>query len=123
MASLFVVSGEKRGAYYPLGQRATVIGRDEALYVQVVDSQASRKHLQIYCDKTSGRYIAVDMKSTNGVFINDKKMPEEQALAEGDTIRIGQTCFSFTTQDFPDRENAMEHFKKVGERMRPTIQE
>ena len=123
MASLFVMSGEKRGAYYPLGQRTTVIGRDEALYVQLVDPQASRKHMQIYYDKGSDRYIGVDMKSTNGVFINDKKMPEEQPLVDGDTIRIGQTCLLFTSQDFPDRENAMQHFKKAGERLRPTIQE
>ena len=38
-----------------------------------------------------------------------------------DQIRIGATTPLFTEKDFADRESALAHFKKVGERGRPTV--
>ena len=46
MASITVVSGESTGDYYPLAKRTMVIGRDEAVPIQVKDDRVSRKHLQ-----------------------------------------------------------------------------
>lgn len=120
MASLFIISGEQKGDYYPLGIRTNVVGRDEALPIQVLDDLVSRKHLQIRYDKPRGRYYAVDMKSRHGVSVNNMKITEETALADGDEILIGQTTLLFTEKDFDDRESALSHFKKVGERARPT---
>ena len=56
----------------------------------------------------------------DGVFINDKKISEETVLLDGDEILIGRTTLLFTEKNFEDWESAMSHFKKVGERMRPT---
>ena len=120
MASLFIISGDQKGSYYPLGHRTNVVGRIEALPIQILDDLVSRKHLQIRYDKQQGAYYAVDMKSKHGVFINDRKITEETALADGDEILIGQTTLLFTEKDFDDWESALSHFKKVGERMRPT---
>jgi pSer/pThr/pTyr-binding forkhead associated (FHA) protein len=97
-----------------------VIGRDEALLIQVLDDMVSRKHMQIRFDKETGRYHALDMKSKHGVFINGRRISQETVLAEADQILIGQTTLLFTDQDFDSRESALSHFKKVGERMRPT---
>ena len=116
MASLFVISGSENINYYPLGKRTTVVGRDEAVPIQVVDKQVSRKHMQIRFDKESECYYATDMSSRNGVFINGRKIQEETFLADGDRIRIGDTEMLFTLKDFTDRENALHNFKKVGER-------
>jgi len=120
MASLFIISGDQKGDYYPLGTRTYVIGRDEALPIQVLDDSVSRKHLQIRYDKQKRQYHALDMKSKHGVSINDKKITEETALIDGDEILIGQTTLLFTEKNFEDWESALSHFKKVGERMRPT---
>lgn len=60
------------------------------------------------------------MKSKHGVFINGGKIKNETTLADGDTIRIGGTTLLFTDKDFNDRESALSHFKKVGERMHTT---
>jgi len=120
MASIIVMSGNNRGDYYPLGRRTTVIGRDEALLIQILDDGISRKHLQIHFDKDSGKYSAFDMKSKNGVFINNKKIDDETVLVDGDQIRIGQAVLFFTQKDFPNREDAMSHFKKVGQRVNIT---
>lgn len=116
MASLFVVSGNEQVNYYPLGKRTSVVGRDEAAPIQVVDKQVSRKHLQIRLDKKSECFYATDMSSRNGVFINGRKIDEETVLADGDRIRIGDTEMLFTLKDFPDQENALHNFKKAGER-------
>ena len=120
MASLFIISGDQKGEYYPIGVRTNVIGRDEALPIQVLDSLVSRKHLQIRYDTKEGRYHALDMKSKHGVFINDKKIHEETVLLDGDEILIGQTTLLFTEKNFEDWESAMSHYKKVGQRMQPT---
>ena len=55
MASLIVTSGKQEGDYYPLGRRTNVIGRDEALFIQILDNMVSRKHLQIRFDPETNR--------------------------------------------------------------------
>ncbi len=121
MASIIVMSGTNEGDYYPLGRRTNVIGRDEVLPIQILDEHVSRKHVQIRFDKDGTRYYALDIKSKHGVFINGRKIHDETILADGDQIRIGATTPLFTEKDFADRESALAHFKKVGERGRPTV--
>jgi pSer/pThr/pTyr-binding forkhead associated (FHA) protein len=121
MASIIIATGPQKGDYYPLGHRTNVIGRDEALPIQVLDEHVSRKHMQICFDKDDAQYYALDMKSKHGVFINGRKISDQTPLADGDQIGIGQTTLLFTLKDFEDRESALSHFKKVGERIRPTV--
>ncbi|UCG59441.1 MAG: FHA domain-containing protein [Phycisphaerales bacterium] len=120
MASIIVTSGEQTGDYYPLGHRTNVIGRDEAVPIQILDNMVSRKHMQIRFDKDTNRHYALDMRSKHGVFVNYKKITQETPLIDGDQILVGQTGLLFTEKDFDDRESALSHFKKVGERARPT---
>lgn len=120
MASIFVMTGTQKGDYYPLGRRTNVIGRDEALPIQILDDLVSRKHMRIGFDADGGRYYAADMNSRHGVFINDEKITGETVLNDGDYITIGGTGLLFTVKDFADSESALSHFKKVGERERPT---
>ena len=120
MASIIVISGTKKDNYYPLGRRTNVLGRAESLPIQILDEQISRKHLQISFDADKNQYYALDMNSKHGAFINDKKIMDQTILVDGDQIRIGQTPLLFTDKDFTDRDSALSHFKKVGERIRPT---
>ena len=121
MASIIVATGEQKGDYYPLGRRTNVVGRDEALLIQILDEHVSRKHMQIHFDEDKQQYYALDMKSKHGVFINGSKINNETVLTDGDQIGIGQTTILFTLKDFEDRKSALSHFKKVGERIRPTV--
>ena len=120
MASIFIMTGKQKGDYYPLGRRTNVVGRDEALPIQVLDDRISRKHMQIRFDADKGRYYALDMNSRHGVFVNNSKITDETILKDGDYITIGGTGLLFVEKDFADRESALSHFKKVGERERPT---
>jgi len=121
MASLIVMSGSQKGDYYPLGRRTNVVGRDEGAPIQILDEHISRKHMQIRFDGGKEKYSALDMKSKHGVFVNGGRIYDETILADNDQIHIGQTDLLFTEEDFTDRESALSHFKKVGERMRATI--
>jgi pSer/pThr/pTyr-binding forkhead associated (FHA) protein len=121
MASIIVTSGEQKGEYLPLGRRTNVIGRAEALPMQILDDMVSRKHLRIWYDEKTKEHSAEDMNSKHGVIINNKRITEITTLREGDQIRIGQTILLYTEKDFDDRESALSHFKKIGERQRPTM--
>ena len=120
MASIIVVTGPNKGDYYPLGHRTTVIGRDEALPIQIIDPKISRKHMQIRFNADKD-FSALDMSSKHGVFVNGDKITNEIELKDNDYITIGTTTLMFTFKDFDSRENALLHYKKVGQRNLPTI--
>ncbi len=120
MASIIITAGPREGDFYPLGHRTTVIGRDEAVPIQIVDERVSRKHMQIRYEAEKG-YFALDMRSSNGVFINGRRITTETLLAEGDEIQVGDTKLMFTLSDFPDKQSAIAHFKKAGQKHRSTL--
>ena len=120
MASIIVATGKQKGDFYPLGHRINVVGRDEAVPIQILDEHVSRKHMQLRFDSDKNEYSVLDMKSKHGVLINDIKIEKETVLRDGDYITIGATILFFTLKDFEDSESALSHFKKVGERSRPT---
>ena len=121
MASIIIMTGNQKGNYFPLGRRTNVIGRDEALPIQILDERVSRKHLQIRFYADQQKYYADDLNSKHGVFINSEKINTPTELTENDIITIGATSILFTLNDFANRENALSHFKKIGERIRGTI--
>ena len=121
MASLIVTTGSQEGHFYPLGRRTNVIGRDEALSIQILDKMISRKHMQIRYDHKDGRYYALDMKSSNGIYINSSKVDDETMLKDGDVIALGRTQLLFTDKDFDSQDSALQHYKKVGERQQVTM--
>ena len=123
MASIIVTSGNSAGSYYPLGQRTNVIGRDEGVLIQLVDEHVSRKHLQIRYDKEKKQYIALDMNSRHGVFINGNRIHTEVPLADNDRIDLGNVALLFTESDFADRASALAHHRRIGERAKGTLLE
>lgn len=120
MASIIIITGKQEGHFYPLGRRTNVIGRDEGLLIQVLDTMISRKHFQIRFDEKTDRYTAFDMKSRNGVYVNNQRINDETPLSDGDVIAIGGTQLLFTEKDFDSKDSAMLYYKKTGERMRVT---
>ena len=121
MACIIQSDVDGQGNYLTLGKRTSVIGRSESLPMQVLDDKVSRKHLRIRYDEATGRYLADDMNSRHGVFVNGQQIKSETELNEGDVLRIGNTNLLFTEKDFDDSESALHYYKKVGERDRPTF--
>lgn len=123
MPSILVVSGPSEGLYFPLGKRTTVVGRDEGCPVQILDDRVSRKHIQIRYDEGTGRYVVLDMKSANGLYINGRKIDNECDLMDNDELQIGNSKIMFMTNEFPDKASAMNAYKQRGQKMRPTIEQ
>jgi pSer/pThr/pTyr-binding forkhead associated (FHA) protein len=65
--------------------------------------------------------MALDMKSTNGTYVNGKRIAEETPLSDGMEIQIGDTKLLFTAENPTDKANALAIFKKAGERHRSTL--
>ena len=120
MASLVLISGQRQGDAYPLGHRTNVVGRQESLPIQIVDASVSRKHVQIRFDRDADQYYALDMHSTNGVFVNGRRITAETVLADQDRIQIGRTTVLFTLSNIDGDTRTSHQFKKRGERARRT---
>jgi hypothetical protein len=79
------------GFVHPLTRTKTVIGRSEAVDIQVEDSGVSRKHCEIDLLSTP---IVRDLGSTNGTWIHGNRITE-QKLSEDVDITIGTTVIQF----------------------------
>jgi len=71
-----------------------VIGREGADIV-LDDVKASRKHAEIGF-YGPGAYVIRDLASTNGTFLNSRRVSEKAKLANNDLIRIGETLLRLT---------------------------
>lgn len=92
-ASLVIRQGTQAGMSFPISGAQVIIGREEGLDVVLQDPEASRRHTRISWQ--GGRFVAEDMGSTNGTFINGVQITAPQVLNPGDSIGIGQTAMVF----------------------------
>jgi pSer/pThr/pTyr-binding forkhead associated (FHA) protein len=104
MARLDVVSGAGlHRTSYPLGSRGLTIGRSETRDVVIPDPAASRHHCSVL--PRDGGYIARDMGSANGIFVNGVRV-REALLSSGDVLRIGNTELRYTLVGVSIRDTA-----------------
>ncbi|MBN2553053.1 MAG: FHA domain-containing protein [Spirochaetales bacterium] len=82
-----------QGNKVPIVRRLT-IGRDSRNSITLEDSLASRSHAVI--QKIRDEFYIQDLHSTNGTFVNGKKIPPGDyiRLRPSDTILIGRTELS-----------------------------
>jgi adenylate cyclase len=77
---------------YPLGD-SNVLGRSTTATVRLTDREVSRKHSQI--DLQGDRFILRDLGSSNGTFLNGKRIGDSAPLADGDEVVIGTSRMEF----------------------------
>jgi aspartyl protease family protein len=75
--------------------KVITIGRDTDNDVVINDSKVSRHHLQIVCEGANFRIV--DFGSTNGTFVNDRRISGETTLYHSDSVRIGNTVLPWQT--------------------------
>jgi hypothetical protein len=85
-------AGLASGAEYGVGP-GLGIGRANANEICIDDSFASSRHARLY-DREGVVYIE-DMNSTNGTYVNGRRLSAQQVLRPSDKIRIGDTEFRF----------------------------
>lgn len=86
-ANLRVVSGgELANKEFVVGNEAT-IGRGQGCQVQLPDSMVSQLHARLFRDN-KGLHVE-DLGSTNGTYLNGRKVGAAARLKKGDRIRVG----------------------------------
>lgn len=89
--SIVILTGPDKGKVFPLDKnRRLVIGRGKLCDISLNDGKSSREHAEIVY--ASGSFVVTDMKSQNGILVNQKKILQA-TLQLGDKIVIGQTWF------------------------------
>ncbi len=86
---LAVVAGSLRGTTVPLNDPGVLIGRNPECSLVLTDDFASGRHLRIYPGQDA--WYADDLDSTNGTFVNQRRIDTGARLDLGARIRIGQT--------------------------------
>jgi hypothetical protein len=85
-------AGLRAGAAYDLSDGA-VLGRSDRADIRMEDSFASGSHARLV---PHGEAIVLeDLGSTNGTFLNGEPLDGPQPLHPGDSIRIGDSEFTF----------------------------
>jgi diguanylate cyclase (GGDEF)-like protein len=85
-------TGLAMGTRHLLEQGTIVLGRGDDCDITVQDYSVSRRHTRF--DLDVDRYLATDLGSTNGTFVND--MPAKMTpLADGNYLRVGNCLFRF----------------------------
>jgi len=80
----------------PDGERARLtfsepeitIGRGDGNHVVLAEKNVSKRHARIVVK--DGRYILVDLKSTNGTYVNGRRITSPMVIEESDKIYIGE---------------------------------
>jgi hypothetical protein len=75
---------------------STTIGRSPETDIQIEDQFASSRHARIY--ERDGYLYIEDMGSTNGTYLNGRRLDARELLRADDRIRIGDTEFRYDRQ-------------------------
>ncbi len=99
---------------HPLGD-SNVLGRSTTATVRLADREVSRKHSQI--DLEGDKFVLRDLGSSNGTFLNGKRILEPSTLEDGDEVVIGTSKMEFRITRGPPRPKNAEivHTGTAGE--------
>jgi two-component system cell cycle response regulator len=107
---LIQISGRETGQMYHLTGNSIVLGRDSTCQIILDDPHISRQHCEIIVKHLNDITIR-DNGSTNGIFVNGKKVIEQQLL-DGDKILVGtRLYFKFCYQDAVDQNYQQNLFR------------
>ena len=94
VAHLRVVEpAEQRGRSYEVADELT-IGRAAGCQIPLDDSYASQLHARLF--RRNGDVLVEDLGSTNGTFLNRKKVTSAVPMRKGDRLQVGKTVLELT---------------------------
>ncbi len=96
MAKLILAFNKQVIKEYPFAGDSMTMGRQEDNSIIIDNLAVSGYHAKI--DKVGGEYILTDLQSTNGTFVNEKKVVSHK-LSHGDNIAIGKHVILFVATE------------------------
>jgi pSer/pThr/pTyr-binding forkhead associated (FHA) protein len=89
---LKIEQGPDTGSSWTAVRPDITIGRDAACDVPLQDERASHHHAQLW--QEGEHWWVKDLNSTNGTWVNGKRLTGPYRLQTGDQLRLGETAFS-----------------------------
>ena len=90
---LIVQTGPNPGREFIVTQDALTIGRSDQCEIVIADPLVSRRHSQLTWD---GAYCTLeDLSSTNGTFVNGRRLRQAHVLRAGDEIRVADVVLVY----------------------------
>ena len=86
--AVIVEGNSHRGVAFDLGNEL-IIGRGQKCQVVLDDSYVSQMHARVFSRGDS--YMVEDLGSTNGTYLNRRKVTSPTELRRGDQVKIGKT--------------------------------
>lgn len=97
---LVAIGGDLNGQIFYLDKPQMKAGRSSDCEVHLDLKGISRLHFALLTD--GARVEVVDMDSSNGTFVNDKKIDKRVTLKSGDMIKVGHVALKFLRKDAPE---------------------
>lgn len=106
-ARLIYIDDEEslRGLEIELVDTEQTIGRDMGNSARIDSKKISRHHARIY--PKDREWVIEDLKSTNGVFVNDERI-KEATLRHGNIVRFGPLSFRYVLDQPPQKTQIAE---------------
>jgi len=89
--SLVVARGKQKGKIIPIPGAQFVIGRHKECHIKANASTVSQHHCAVLV--RDAKVFIRDFDSTNGTYVNQKRVRGEQELAQGDVLELGRLAF------------------------------
>ena len=105
------------GEEFMLAEATNTIGRTEDNYILLSDQSISRNHAKI--TNRGMLFYVTDLDSSNGTFVNNKRISGEHPLQAGDIIRFGNLSFVFAPSS--QHVNILEYANKAQKNSKPLI--
>ena len=93
-AGLVFVRSESQAGEAVDVRDSLVIGRSDEADVQIDDAYASEFHVRLI--NQTGRLALHDLGSTNGTYVNGRRVTTPLDLNKGDAVQIGKTVLEVT---------------------------
>lgn len=88
---IVITSGPRSGLELDLPETGMSIGRSSGSGLQIKDDYTSSAHAKIV--RWRDQWMVQDLGSTNGTYVDGKRITEATPLRAGSTVRIGTTTF------------------------------
>ncbi|MHB1561292.1 MAG: FHA domain-containing protein, partial [Isosphaeraceae bacterium] len=96
---LQVVRGRSATTTLRLAEGITSLGRHDDCIIRIKSSQVSRRHCELF--DADGMLMVRDLGSSNGTFVNGKRVMGQQSLKVGDELTVGGITLRVATLGQP----------------------
>lgn len=86
---LVVLTGEAETDRVRIRPQGHVIGRSSDADIRISDPYSSEFHARV--GMQDGHVVVHDLGSTNGTYVNGRRVTSPTSVARGDTVQIGKT--------------------------------